>query len=221
MRILVVEDEQRLAQNISGVLRESGYAVDVANNGEDGLFAAESAAYDLILLDLMLPGMGGLSLLRKYRAHKHGTPVLVLTAVEDKNSIVTLLNAGADDYMTKPFDLGELLARSKALIRRSQGHSSPVLTVADLEVNMADKSVRRAGRVVDLTPMEYRVLEYLALRSRAVVSKAELLEHLYDFNWEKFSNVLEVYVSGLRRKLEKGARPLIHTVRGHGYVLRD
>jgi two-component system response regulator PhoP len=131
------------------------------------------------------------------------------------------LNAGADDYLTKPFDLGELLARCKALVRRGKGQSTPLLVVGDLEVDTVGKNVRRAGRQVDLTPMEYRVLEYLAHRPRAVVSKSELLEHLYDFNWEKFSNVLEVYISGLRRKLANGSHPLIHTLRGQGYVLKD
>jgi len=159
---------------------------------------------------------------RRLRSAGQHTPVLVLTARDEKEWVVKLLNAGADDYLTKPFDLGELIARAKALIRRGKGHAAPVLRVADLELNTVDRSVRRAGRSVTLTAMEYRVLEYLVHRPRAVVSKAELLEHLYDYNWEKFSNVVEVYISGLRRKLENGtARPLIHTLRGQGYILRD
>jgi len=222
MRILVVEDERRLAQNISRALREDcSYAVDVASNGADGLFLAGSSEYDLIVLDLMLPKIDGATLLRRHRQSGKRTPVLVLTARDEKESVVALLNAGADDYLTKPFDLGELLARVKALIRRGKGHATPVLKVGDLEVNTIEKSVRRGGARVELSPMEYRVLEYLAHRPRAVVSKSELLEHLYDFNWEKFSNVLEVYVSGLRKKLGHEAHPLIHTVRGQGYVLRD
>jgi len=222
LRVLIIEDERRLAENVARSIRESaGYAVDIATDGEDGLFMAESNPYDLILLDLMLPGINGLSLLSRIRSAGGSTPVLVVTAIDEKESVVGLLNAGADDYLTKPFDLGELLARAKALIRRGKGQQSATLNIGDLEVNTLDRTVRRAGREVALTAMEYRVLEYLAYRSRAVVSKTELLEHLYDYNWEKFSNVIEVYISGLRRKLEDGKSPLIHTLRGQGYVLKD
>jgi DNA-binding response OmpR family regulator len=223
MRILIVEDEPRLAENIARSLREgAGYAVDIANDGQEGLFLAESDAYDTILLDLMLPKIDGLHLLNKIRQAKQRTPVLVLTARDDKESIVALLNAGADDYLTQPFDLGELMARTKALIRRGKGQPSPVLAIADLTLNTVDHSVQRAGNAIVLTAMEYRVIEYLAHRPGAVVSKTELLEHLYDYNWEKFSNVIEVYISGLRRKLDDGStKKLIHTVRGQGYILRD
>ena len=222
MRVLIVEDERRLANNLSQAFRDvCGYAVDVAVNGKEGLYLAQATAYDLIVLDLMLPGLDGLSVLKTLRKGGRSSPVLVLTARDEKQVTVELLNAGADDYLTKPFDLGELIARAKALVRRAKGQPSPVLRVGDLEVNTVEKSVRRGKRAVELTPMEYRVLEYLAHRNKAVVSKSELLEHLYDFNWEKFSNVLEVYVSGLRRKLDNDSSPLIHTVRGHGYVLRE
>ncbi|HEY7855602.1 MAG TPA: response regulator transcription factor [Terriglobales bacterium] len=223
MRVLVVEDEPRLAANLARGLRENaGYAVDVAPDGEQGLFLAdEGSGYDLIVLDLMLPGLGGLEVLRRHRAQGRRTPVLVLSARDEKDSVVELLNAGADDYVAKPFDLGEFLARAKALIRRGKGQSSPVLRAGDLEVNTVERSVRRGGRDISLAPMEYRVLEYLAHRPRAVISKTELLEHLYDYNWEKFSNVIEVYISGLRRKLDEPfADKLIHTLRGQGYVLR-
>jgi len=223
VRVLIVEDEPRLAENIARSLRESaGYAVDVANDGREGLFLAESNAYDLVLLDLMLPHMDGMQLLTKIREAGQHTPVLVVTARDEKESVVALLNAGADDYLTKPFDLGELLARAKALIRRGKGQPSPVLIIGDLELNTVNRTVRRGGRQITLTAMEYRVLEYLAHRPRAVVSKTELLEHLYDYNWEKFSNVIEVYISGLRRKLDDGSdRELIHTSRGQGYILQD
>ena len=222
LRVLIIEDERRLAENIARSMRESaGYAVDVTTDGEDGLFMAESNPYDLVLLDLMLPGMDGLSLPSRFRKTGKATPVLVVTAKDEKESVIGLLNAGADDYLTKPFDLGELLARAKALIRRGKGQQSAILRVGDLEINTVDRTVRRADEEVQLTAMEYRVLEYLAYRSRAVVSKTELLEHLYDYNWEKFSNVIEVYISGLRRKLENGTKtPLIHTLRGQGYVLK-
>jgi DNA-binding response OmpR family regulator len=223
LRVLIIEDERRLAANVARGLRENAdYAVDIAVDGNEGLFMAESSPYDLLIIDLMLPGKDGLSVLRALRSSGSLTPILVLTARDEKNTVVSLLNAGADDYVTKPFDLGELIARVKALIRRGKGHASPVLRVGDLELNTSNRTVTRAGRAVSLTSMEYRVLEYLAHRPRAVVSKAELLEHLYDYNWEKFSNVIEVYISGLRRKLEgRTNAPLIHTVRGQGYVLRD
>jgi DNA-binding response OmpR family regulator len=222
MRVLIIEDEVRLAENVARSLRESaGYAVDVALDGEEGAFMAESNPYDLVILDLMLPKLDGLSVLQRMRSGGSAIPVLVLTARDEKESIVALLNAGADDYVAKPFDLGELLARAKALIRRGKGQSAAVLKVGDLEINTADLSVRRKGKLVSLTAMEYRVLEYLAHRPGAVIPKTELLEHLYDFNWERFSNVIEVYVSGLRRKLEdSGDSKLIHTLRGQGYMLR-
>jgi DNA-binding response OmpR family regulator len=223
VRVLIVEDEPRLAENIARSLRESaGYAVDVAGDGQEGLFLAESNTYDVVLLDLMLPQMDGMQLLTRIRQAGQLTPVLVLTARDDKESVVALLNAGADDYLTKPFDLGELLARTKALIRRGKGQPSPVLAIGDLQLNTVNRTVQRSGRTIMLTAMEYRVLEYLAHRPHAVVSKTELLEHLYDYNWEKFSNVIEVYISGLRRKLDDGSdRQLIHTVRGQGYILQD
>jgi DNA-binding response OmpR family regulator len=222
MRVLIVEDETRLAENVARSMREvAGYAVDIVNDGREGLFMAQSNTYDAILLDLMLPQLDGMQLLTRIRQSGQDTPVLVLTARDDKESVVALLNAGADDYLTKPFDLGELLARTKVLIRRGKGQPSPVLTIGDLRLNTVNRTVERGGRPVTLTAMEYRVLEYLAHRPRAVVSKTELLEHLYDYNWEKFSNVIEVYISGLRRKLDDSSVPLIHTVRGQGYVLRD
>ena len=222
MRVLIVEDECRLAENVARSLHESaGYAVDVAFDGEEGLFLAQSNPYDLLVLDLMLPKLDGLTLLRRVRGGGSSVPVLILTARDEKESVVALLNAGADDYVAKPFDLGELLARAKALIRRGKGQSAPILKVGDLEISTADLTVRHMGKVVSLTAMEYRVLEYLAHRPGAVVPKTELLEHLYDFNWERFSNVIEVYISGLRRKLDdSGERKLIHTLRGQGYMLR-
>ncbi|GAC1361789.1 MAG: response regulator transcription factor [Acidobacteriaceae bacterium] len=223
MRVAVIEDEARLAENIAASLREgSGYAVDVARDGEEGLYLATTNTYDAVILDLMLPRLSGVEVLKKMRRAGVKTPVLILTARDEKESVVGLLNEGADDYLTKPFDLGELRARVQSLIRRSQGHAVPKLTLGDLEMDTVRAAVRRAGVVVMLVPMEYRVLEYMMHRPGKVVSKAELLEHLYDFNWEKFSNVIEVYIAGLRKKIDAGTGvKLIHTLRGHGYVLRE
>lgn len=224
MRVLVIEDEVRVAENIAAALRESaGLAVDVAQTGPEGIEFARQTNYDLILLDLMLPGKGGREVLRSMRAAGQTAPVLVLTAVAEKASIISLLNAGADDYLAKPFDLGELLARAKALIRRAKGASHPKIQVADLEIDTLEKSVTLGGRVVELSPTEYRALEYLSHHPRSVVSKQVLLEHLYDYNWEHHSNVIEVHISNLRRKLNRGnagdGGPWIETLRGRGYRL--
>lgn len=221
MRVLVVEDEERLAANIVGGLRESGFAVDHASDGRAGLQLAQQDVFDLVILDLMLPLVDGRSVLVTMRRNKMNTPVLILTAQEGKGSIVELLNLGADDYLEKPFDMGELIARSKALIRRSKGNTSPVLSLGELQVDTIQQSVRRRGQEIELSPTEYRILEYLAHRPRAVVSKRELLEHLYDYDWEHHSNVIEAHISNLRRKLTvANADPLIETLRQRGYRLR-
>jgi two-component system response regulator PhoP len=223
MRVLLVEDEPRLAANLAAALREGpGFAVDSALDGDTGDQLAAQRCYDLVILDLMLPKLDGQTILTRMRARRDATPVLILTAQEGKATLVDLLNRGADDYLAKPFDLGELLARCKALIRRGKGAPHPVLTLGDLEMNTLEQSVRRAGVVVDLSPTEYHVLEILLHHPRRIFSKEELLEHLYDFNWEHHSNVIEAHVSNLRRKLETaapGAEPLIETKRGRGYRL--
>lgn len=221
MRVLVVEDHAGLARNVARALRESaGYAVDVSLDGQDGLFLAESNPYDLILLDLMLPRIDGLEVLRALRRKAIRVPVLILTSRDDKETTIALLDAGADDYLTKPFDVGEMVARCRALIRRAHGIAEPAIEIDDLVIHPEEMAATRSGRSLALTAMEYRLLEYMAYRPRAVLSKSELLEHLYDHNWEKFSNVLEVYISSLRRKLnQEGAAPLIHTLKGRGYVL--
>ena len=222
MRVLVIEDEQRLAENIVAALREIGLAVDHAADGLGGSYLAEQGVYDAVVLDLMLPGKSGQRVLADLRLKKLHTPVLILTAQEGKESTIELLNSGADDYLSKPFNLGELLARVKALIRRAKGVSTSVLKVADVELNTLQQTVVRNGVTIDLSPTEYRVLEYLIHRPRAIVSKQELLEHLYDFEWEHHSNVIEAHVSNLRRKLNiEGAEPLIETLRYRGYRLRE
>ena len=221
MRILLIEDEVRLAENIAGALREGpGFAIDLAGDGETGEELSRFACYDLIILDLMLPKLDGIEVLKRLRARRDTTPVLVLTARGEVQSKVRLLNAGADDYLSKPFDLGELLARVKALIRRGKGIAHPLLSVGRLTLNSLEQSATSDGHELILSPMEYRILEYLMHRPRAIVSKRELLEHLYDYTWEHHSNVIEVHVSNLRKKLTaSGGSSAIETLRGRGYRL--
>ena len=222
MRALIVEDESRLARNLKRVLETlPTFVADVLGDGELAWERLRSGEpYDLLLLDRMLPGMDGLALLSRLRGSGSRMPVLVLTALGGKEEIVRGLDYGCDDYLVKPYDTGELLARCKALLRRSQEHPAPVLRVGDLEVDTRTHAVTRGGRILDLPALEYRLLEYLAYRPGAVVSRTELLEHLYDYNWEKFSNVIDHYVCSIRGKLEAGGeRRLLHTVRGAGYRL--
>ena len=221
MRVLVVEDEIRLAENIAVALREGpGFAVDCAHNGHDGMAMAESGNYDLISLDLMLPGIDGLTITKNLRARGDKTPILVLTARDERKYVIGLLNAGADDYLTKPFDLGELIARAKALIRRGKGVPTPVIEVGRLSVNSVEQTIRCDGKLIYLSPTEYRILEYLMFRPRVIVSKRQILEHLYDFTWEHHSNVIEAHMSNLRKKLRAtGIEATVQTVRGSGYRL--
>lgn len=221
MRVLVVEDEVRLADNIARGLRDGpGYAVDIAHHGEDAVHLCATAHYDLLVLDLMLPRLSGAEVVRTLRAAHNATPVLILTAVSETGRTIDLLDLGADDYMTKPFDLGELIARSRALIRRGMGVSQPILRCGELQLHTGEQTVTHATHPIDLSPTEYRILEYLMFRPRIVVSKRELLEHLYDFTWEHHSNVIEAHVSNLRKKLRTAAdSELVETLRGRGYRL--
>ena len=221
MRILIIEDEVRLAENVATALRDGSlYAVDCIYDGLEGLGILACGHYDLVILDLMLPGADGASVVRSMRARGDGTPVLILTARDEREQVIRLLNAGADDYLTKPFDLGELLARAKALIRRGKGIAQPLLIVGKLRLNSVEQTVFGDGQVVDLSPTEYRILEYLMFRPRAIVSKRELLEHLYDYQWEHHSNVIEAHISNLRKKLRAtGVSAVLDTFRGRGYRL--
>lgn len=223
MRVLIIEDEVKLARNIARALTEAmSYAVDISRDGEDGCHQACSNPYDLIVLDLMLPKMGGLEILTKLRQQGKRVPVLILTARDTTEDIIRGLDSGSDDYMTKPFDMGEFLARCKALVRRTYDRPDPVVRIGDLSVDTSSRVVTLACQRVTLSAMEYRLLEYLVLRAGQIVSKAEIIEHLYDFNAETFSNVVEVYISTLRRKLDTGSgSPLIRTIRGMGYVLGE
>jgi DNA-binding response OmpR family regulator len=223
MRALIIEDEARLARNIAKALRETAsYAVDTSTDGEDGLHQALSNPYDLIVLDLMLPKVNGLDILKNLRRQGNRVPVLILTAKDTTEDIIQGLDCGSDDYMTKPFEIGEFLARCRALVRRTYDRPNPIVRVGDLSVDISSRTVTLDGQTIPLRAMEYRLLEYLVLRAGQIVSKTEILEHLYDFNAESFSNVVEVYISALRRKLDKGAKSVsIQTVRGLGYVIRE
>ncbi|HPB31852.1 MAG TPA: response regulator transcription factor [Candidatus Sumerlaeota bacterium] len=221
MRILVIEDERRLARNIGkGIQSIPSFVVDLSHDGEDGEFLALTENYDLIILDLMLPGKDGLSILKTLREQGRVTPVLILTARNAPDDVIRGLDYGSDDYLGKPFDMGELLARVKALIRRSKGRPDPLIHVGNLEINTISHQIKRGGKIIVLPALEYRLLEYLAFHQDEVVSKTVLLEHLYDYNWEKFSNVIEVYIHSLRSKIDRGYEEnLIHTFRGQGYML--
>jgi two-component system OmpR family response regulator len=215
MRILVVEDEPDLLRSIAQALREEGYAVDTAANGQDGLFSAENSDYDALVLDVMMPKMDGWEMLSRLRKTKK-TPVLMLTARDQSRDRVRGLDTGADDYVVKPFDLPELFARLRALIRRSAGQTRNVIEIGDVVIDVAARNVVHAGEPVPLTAREYALLEYLALHRGELVTRTTLYEHLFDENDSTMSNLLDVHVSNLRKKL--GAE-FISTRRGHGYCI--
>jgi two-component system OmpR family response regulator len=217
MRILVVEDEPRLLHNLAKALREEGYAVDTAGAGDDGLYKAETSNYDAIVLDVMLPRLDGWELMARLRKQKQ-TPVLMLTARDATKDRVQGLDTGADDYLIKPFDLGELLARLRALIRRSAGQARPLLELGDVHMDLRARTVTRAGEPVVLTAREYAILEYLALHRGEVISRTELYEHLFDENDDTLSNLLDVHVFSIRKKL---GHDLIATRRGQGYCIES
>jgi DNA-binding response OmpR family regulator len=221
MRLLLIEDQRSLARTLRQGLEEEGFAVDVAYDGEEGDFKARSAGYDVILLDLLLPGRDGFSLLHQWRARGLETPVLVLTALDTTEDKVKALDAGADDYLTKPFRIEELLARLRALIRRAHRAKDPILRIHDLEIDTIGRRVRRAGQPIPLTPREFALLHFLALHRGKVITRSMIWEHLYDEYDENTSNVVDVYVRRLRNKLDRDFWPaLILTRWGQGYVLR-
>lgn len=219
MRILLVEDSARLQETVSRALRRSGYAVDQATDGETGLWQAQSTDYDTIVLDLMLPRLDGLTVLRRLRDAGHDVPILVLTAKDAVEDRVRGLHEGADDYLIKPFALEELLARIQTLCRRRYNAKQPAIELAGVTIDFAAKQVRVGGQVVGLMPREYALLEYLAARRGSVVSRSEIESHIYDELADPMSNVVDSAVCILRRKLaDAGAPSLIHTRRGLGYV---
>lgn len=220
MRILIVEDYEPLREALAQGLREAQFAVDVAPDGDSGLWYANSNDYDVIVLDLMIPGIDGLTLLKRLRAGGAKTHVLILTAKDTTEDRVKGLNLGADDYLVKPFAFAELLARVRALVRRRYKAKTPLIQVEDLEIDTTTRTIRRGGKRVELTPKEYSLLQYLAMRPGELVTRTEIWEHVYEFHSEAESNVVDVLIGHIRRKLEGPDLPkLIHTRRGHGYVL--
>ncbi|MGE5645460.1 MAG: response regulator transcription factor [Acidobacteriota bacterium] len=220
MRILLVEDEEDFANLLAKGLREHAYAVDIALDGTAALEKAAVNAYDLVLLDVMLPGASGFEVCAELRKSGFTAPVLMLTALDRPEDRIAGLDTGADDYLSKPFDFGELLARIRALLRRTPGLLAPVLRIDDLEIDMRARRVARAGAEVSLTAKEYALLEYLARRAGEVVSREDISEHVWDERYDPFSNLIEVYVQRLRRKVDEGcSNKLLHTHRGEGYRL--
>jgi len=222
MRILLVEDEPKLARALTRGLQRTGYAVDLAGSGDEALLLARAHDYDAIVLDVMLPGRDGFEVCRTLRLEECWAPVLMLTARDRVEDRIHGLDAGADDYLIKPFDFGELLARLRALFRRQPSERPAALRVADLVIDPATRSVTRAGEAVELTLREFGVLEYLACHAGRVVTRTELLDHVWDHSFFGTSNIVDVYVGYLRKKLEAPFdRPLIRTVRGSGYLLES
>ncbi len=218
MRILIVEDEEALRSQLVEYLKGEGYVTDEAADGEEALYYGREYSYDAAVIDLGLPKVDGVAVIETLRSEDRSFPVLILTARSHWQDKVRGLEAGADDYLTKPFHMEELAARINALLRRAAGHASPVMTAGDLQLDTAKKEVRLAGDLVELTAFEYKVLEYLMVNGDRVVSKTELTDHLYDQDFDRDSNVIEVFVGRLRKKVDPdGTRKPIRTVRGQGY----
>ena len=221
MRILVIEDDPRVASFIRRGLREENYTVDLADNGEDGLFRAQTEEYDLIILDLLIPKKDGLEVLKSLRGQKITAPVLILTAKDKPKDKVAGLDAGADDYLTKPFGFEELLARIRALLRRRGDLTPTVLRAGDLEMDTLRYKVTRAGKEIELTNREHALLEFFLRHTNQVITRTMLAEHVWEHDFDTFSNVIDVHVARLRRKVDdEFFLKLIHTVRGKGYILQ-
>ncbi len=221
MRILVIEDEKKVASFIKKGLEEEHYAVDTAYDGEEGLYMVETNEYDLIVLDLMIPMIDGLEVLKRVRGNRNNVPILVLTAKDTVDDIVKGLDAGCDDYLTKPFIFAEFLARVRALLRREKTDKEPVLTISDLTLSLVTHKVTRKGKEIDLTSKEYALLEYFMRNPDKVLTRTMISEHVWDYHFDSNTNVIDVYVNYLRRKVDKDFEPkLIHTIRGIGYMMK-
>ena len=222
MRILVVEDEKKTASFIRKALQAEGFAVDVCHNGEDGLAAASATPFDAMVLDIMLPGRDGLSVLRQLRQRRNSTPVLLLSARGEVNDRIDGLDAGADDYLPKPFVIAELAARIRALLRRHSEAKDPLLRVADLTLDTVSHQACRGDKVFDLTAREYRLLEFLMRTPGRICGRMTILEHVWDYDFDPGTNLVDVYIMRLREKIDDGFKAkLLHTVRGVGYVMRE
>jgi heavy metal response regulator len=222
MRVLVVEDEKKTASFVRKALQAGGFAVDVFHNGDDALAATKATPFDVIVLDIMLPGRDGLSVLKQLRERKISTPVLLLSARGEVNERVEGLNAGADDYLPKPFELAELVARVRALMRRGGESKSIVLRAADLTLDTVTHKAQRGGAEIELTAREYRLLEFLMRSAGRLCGRMIILEKVWDYNFDPGTNLVDVYVRRLREKIDAGFEPkLLHTVRGSGYVLKE
>ncbi len=221
MRILVVEDEKKVSNFIKKGLEEEHYSVDTAYDGEDGLYMAEVNEYDLIVLDLMIPKLDGLEVLKRIRAGRNNVPVMVLTAKGGVEDIVKGLDTGCDDYLTKPFEFREFLARIRALLRREKLDKEPVLKVADLTLSLVTHKVTRKGKEIELTSKEYALLEYFLRNTDKVLTRTMISEHVWDCHFDSLTNVVDVYVNYLRKKIDKDFEPkLIQTIRGVGYIMK-
>ncbi|MBC8385961.1 MAG: response regulator transcription factor [Candidatus Cloacimonetes bacterium] len=222
MRILLVEDDKKIAGFVAKGLREENYAVDVFHNGEDGAYWAVANEYDIIILDIMLPMKNGIDVCREIRSNNILTPIIMLTAKDTTEDKVKGLNAGADDYLSKPFAFAELLARIQALLRRNQEFKSQILKAADLELDVNSRRVFRAGEEIILSGREYGLLEYLLRNKNKILTETKIIEHVWDMNSELFTNVVNVYIHHLRKKVDTGfEKKLIFTLRGRGYMLKD
>jgi len=222
MRILLIEDDQSVADFILRGFKEAGHTIDHSDNGKDGLFLATTESYDVLIVDRMLPGVDGLAITRTLRASENNTPVLILSALGQVDDRVKGLQAGSDDYLVKPFAFSELEARVEALSRRSLGKTvtDTTLTIADLEMDLLARTVHRAGTTIDLQPRDFQLLEYLMRHVGQVVTRTMLLEHVWDYHFDPQTNVIDVHISRLRAKIDKGFdAPLIHTIRGAGYKI--
>jgi len=222
MKILVIEDEKKVANFLQKGLKEEQYVVDVAYDGLDGEHLATTNDYDLILLDIMLPGKDGIEILKTLRQQQINIPVIMLTAKEMVEDKLEGFNAGCDDYISKPFSFEELLVRIRAVLRRGSGALSNVITFADLTLDLISHKVIRDGKEIELTAKEYTLLEYLVRNPNRVLTRTMIAEHVWDYNYDSFTNVIDVYINYLRNKVDRGfATKLIHTVRGVGYVLKE
>jgi DNA-binding response OmpR family regulator len=222
IQVLVVEDEPHMAGFLSRGLTDEGYLVEVASDGEQALALALNREHQLVILDLQLPLKNGLTVCRELRSRSFRAPILVLTALGDDADVVTGLNAGADDYLSKPFDFAVLLARIRALLRRSRNLRGDILCVSDLSVNTIDHAVTRAGKKIHLTAKEYAVLELLMLFKGQILGRAQIAEHVWDEGFDPLSNTVDVYMNRLRKKIDHGfSRPLLHTRRSEGYMLSE